>query len=172
MMTTPSIYIACLAAYNHGILHGEWVQVADDPDALRKEAQRILATSPIEEAEEWAIHDSENFEGIHIDEYESFQSVCRKAAFINEYGRLGAIVYDDQQDIDTAETMLTSAYEGAFESVEDYARSMIDQTGYLDAMPDVMCWYFDYAAFARDLEVLGDITVYEESGKRHIFMAV
>lgn len=28
------IYVACLAAYNSGILHGEWIDIGDDIDEV------------------------------------------------------------------------------------------------------------------------------------------
>ncbi|WP_414590041.1 antirestriction protein ArdA [Scytonema sp. PCC 10023] len=52
----PQIYIACLAAYNAGKLHGSWVTVDGDADDLEGEIKKIIATSPEPDAEEWAIH--------------------------------------------------------------------------------------------------------------------
>ncbi|GAA6614928.1 antirestriction protein ArdA [Scytonema sp. NUACC26] len=43
----PQIYIACLASYNAGYLHGEWVDANQDVDAIREEISKILATSLI-----------------------------------------------------------------------------------------------------------------------------
>ena len=59
------IYVACLAAYNNGHLHGEWVEVTDEA-SICEAVQAMLFRSPIEEAEEWAIHDYEGFEGAEI----------------------------------------------------------------------------------------------------------
>ena len=51
------IYVACLAAYNNGHLHGEWIKVTDEA-SIWEAVQAMLFASPIEEdAEEWAIHD-------------------------------------------------------------------------------------------------------------------
>jgi hypothetical protein len=36
----PRIYVACLAAYNNGLLHGAWIDVEDDADAVRDADQR------------------------------------------------------------------------------------------------------------------------------------
>jgi antirestriction protein len=36
----------------------------------------MLADSPIPGAEEWAIHDYEDFEGASLSEYASFETVC------------------------------------------------------------------------------------------------
>jgi antirestriction protein len=62
MKTTElRIYVACLAAYNNGHLHGQWIDATQDSDSLHEEVRKILAASPIKNAEEWAIHDNEGF---------------------------------------------------------------------------------------------------------------
>ena len=33
----PKIYVACLAAYNNGILHGRWIDANQDADTIRDE---------------------------------------------------------------------------------------------------------------------------------------
>ncbi|MBX9790018.1 MAG: antirestriction protein ArdA [Pirellulales bacterium] len=71
----PMIYVACLAAYNAGMLHGKWIPAAQDADSLREEVNAILKESPVPLAEEWAIHDYEGFGDIRIDEYHSLSEV-------------------------------------------------------------------------------------------------
>ena len=46
MTTTPRIYVACLASYNAGRLHGLWIDATDDVDAMQAEINRMLAASP------------------------------------------------------------------------------------------------------------------------------
>ena len=89
--TRPRIYVACLAAYNNGCLHGRWIE-ATTPDEVMSEVRAMLADSPLPDAEEWAIHDYEGFEGAHLSGYESFETVCNQADFVAEHGRLGALV--------------------------------------------------------------------------------
>ena len=50
-----NIYIACLASYNAGILHGAWISAPFCDDDIAQ----MLANSPTPGAEEWAIHDHE-----------------------------------------------------------------------------------------------------------------
>lgn len=45
MTDTPRIYVACLAAYNAGTLHGRWIDV-DDVDEVWKGIAGILKDSP------------------------------------------------------------------------------------------------------------------------------
>ena len=51
----PRIYVACLAAYNSGCLHGRWID-ATTPDEIWEQVRAMLADSPEPDAEEWAIH--------------------------------------------------------------------------------------------------------------------
>jgi len=55
ILDTPRIYVACLAAYNNGRLHGRWIEAAD-PHEVWEQVSAMLAASPESDAEEWAIH--------------------------------------------------------------------------------------------------------------------
>jgi antirestriction protein len=47
MVTTgPRIYVACLASYNNGTLHGEWIDANQDEDAIRGAIADMLSRSP------------------------------------------------------------------------------------------------------------------------------
>ena len=84
------IYVACLASYNNGMLYGAWIDANQDAYAIYDAVQAMLAGSPVTEAEEWAIHDYEGFEGIRLSESESFAEVAELAAFVAEHGKIGA----------------------------------------------------------------------------------
>ena len=62
------IYVADLAAYNNGKLHGVWINVTDDFDDIREQINKMLASSPEGFSEECAIHDYEGFDGYSLDE--------------------------------------------------------------------------------------------------------
>jgi antirestriction protein len=74
--TTPCIYVADLAAYNAGYLHGVWIECCPaDADAWQQAIDEMLAASPVgEDAEEWAIHDTENWHGIDPGNYSLTES--------------------------------------------------------------------------------------------------
>lgn len=57
------IYVADLAAYNAGYLHGVWIDACDDVSDIREQIKAMLAASPVEDSEEHAIHDDEGFGG-------------------------------------------------------------------------------------------------------------
>ena len=64
------IYVADLAAYNSGKLHGVWIDATLDPGAIQEQINKMLAVSPEGFAEEYAIHDYEGFHGYSLGEYD------------------------------------------------------------------------------------------------------
>jgi antirestriction protein len=78
----PRVYVACLAAYNSGYLHGAWIDAAQEPWSIYDDVKTMLAASPVAGAEEWAIHDDEGLGGVRIEEYTSFERVSDLAAFV------------------------------------------------------------------------------------------
>lgn len=44
-MTEPRIYVACLASYNNGVLHGRWIDL-DDREEVEAEIAEMLRESP------------------------------------------------------------------------------------------------------------------------------
>jgi len=161
------IYVACLAAYNSGTLHGRWIDATKGEDHIWSETKAMLAVSPIEEdAEEWAIHDYEGFEGIRISEYEGFDSIVEYAEFIEEHGTLGAKLVDHCGDIVSAKTTLENYYYGEYESVTDYAEELTQQT---TEIPESLRYYIDYKAMARDFEVNDIFTIETGFQEIHVF---
>lgn len=65
--TRPLIYVASLADYNNGRLHGVWIHADRSPDAIRSTIQAMLAASPEPCAHDWEIHDYEGFGAACLD---------------------------------------------------------------------------------------------------------
>ena len=145
----PKIYVACLAAYNNGYLHGEWIDANQDVDDLYAEIKKILVSSPIPGAEEFAIHDYEGFGDMNIDEYISLEVIASIANFIVEHDDLGAAVLAHTNgDIDEAQQLLDECYHGEYDSEEDFAESFAENTM---EIPEHLSYYIDYERMARDL---------------------
>ena len=163
------IYVACLAAYNNGHLHGEWIKVTDEA-TIWQAVQDMLAASPIEQdAEEWAIHDYEGFAGAEVGEYCSFANVVELAEYITERGELGAQVLNYYGgNIEDAKARFEE-YAGEYDSLADYAEELTEQSG--EAIPERLAPYIDYKAMAHDYEQSGDFLTFEVSGSVHIFWA-
>lgn len=150
----PRIYVACLAAYNNGILHGAWIE-AVDAWSMWEATRDMLAKSPIPNSEEWAIHDYEGFATIRISEYASFERVAELAGFITEHGDLGAELLDHYcGDLDEARSALDVRHLGQYPSLADYVQELTEET---TAIPHALRYYVDYQAMARDAELNGDL---------------
>lgn len=163
----PKIYVACLAAYNNGILHGRWIDANQDADTIRDEIAAMLKASPIPDAEEWAIHDYEDFEGVRIEEYSGIDEVAEKAAFIAEHGRLGAELISHFGEVDEARDAMESRYHGTFASLADCMEELTEQT---TEIPKTLRYYIDWQAMARDAEMSGDfLTIETAHDEVHVF---
>jgi len=164
----PRIYVACLAAYNNGYLHGAWIDADQDADEIRDEIAAMLARSPIKDAEEYAIHDYEGFEGVTIQEYAGIEKVARMGAFIAEHGALGAGLLEQfVGDIDQAESALQDFYHGQFASLADY---MEELTAESVTIPEALRYYIDWDAMARDAEMSGEFfTIETAHDEVHVF---
>jgi antirestriction protein len=164
----PRIYVACLAAYNNGILHGAWIDAGQEPWSIYNAVRVMLAASPIEGAEEWAIHDFEGFGGVRIEEYTSFDRVSDLAAFFAEHGKIGAALLDYYSgDLDEAREALADRYLGSHSSLADYVQELTEETS---TVPHALRYYIDYPAMARDAELNGDLfTVSTALDMVHVF---
>ena len=166
--STPRIYVACLAAYNNGYLHGAWIDADQDADQIRGAIAAMLARSPVEDAEEYAIHDYEGFEGVSISEYAGIDIVARMAAFIAEHGALGAGLLEQfSGDMDQAESTLEDCYHGQFASLADYMEELTTESV---TIPEALRYYVDWERMARDAEMGGDLfTIETAHGEVHVF---
>lgn len=154
----PRIYAACLAAYNSGRLHGRWIDATQDPEEIQAEISEMLAASPVPDAEEWAIHDYEGFEGARLEEYSGIEKTHALALFIVERGPLGAKVLDHfGGDLEEAQAAFEE-YAGAYRSLADFAQEITEQT---TEIPPTLVNYIDYDAIARDMELNGDVFTVE-----------
>lgn len=163
----PRIYVACLAAYNNGYLHGAWIDADQDAWAIYDGIAKMLKTSPIPDAEEWAIHDYEGFEGVRISEYAGIESVAEKAAFIAEHGKLGAELISHFGELDEARAAINDRYHGEFSDLADYMQGITEESL---TIPESLRFYIDWQAMARDAEMSGDlITIQTAHDEIHVF---
>jgi antirestriction protein len=152
----PRIYIACLAAYNSGQLHGKWINADSGIEIIWEEIKEILTTSPQPNAEEFAIHDSE-FLG-HVREYQSIEDIVARAKFISEHGEIAIALLDHHYETQDAINAMEN-YLGEYDSELDFAYRLIDDCGTLDGLPEHISRYFDYESFARDLFLDGHYSI-------------
>jgi antirestriction protein len=166
----PRIYVACLAAYNSGRLHGAWIAVEDDAKAVREAVAAMLAASPVAGAEEYAIHDHEDFGGIEVREYADLDHLVEIAGFLRERGHLGALVLEHfSGDLEAATSALDEQYRGLFASLADSFQELTEET---TVIPDALRLYIDWEAMARDARLGGEVfTVETGHDEVHVFWA-
>lgn len=164
----PRIYVACLAAYNSGYLHGTWIEAAQEPWTIWDAVQDMLRASPVAGAEEWAIHDHEGFGGVRIAESTGLERVSELAAFIAGHGEIGtALLAHYGGDVAEAREAMADRYMGQYASLADYVQDVTEET---TAIPNRLRFYVDYRAMARDAELNGELfTVATAYDVVHVF---
>jgi antirestriction protein len=171
----PRIYVASLSDYNAGRLHGDWISAAQEPDEIETAVKAMLAMSPEQVAEEWAIHDYEGFGPLELSEWESFEIVSRLGLSIEQHGQafaaFASLVDGEVEQLDRFEQI----YRGEWDSVEAYADHWLDEVGATEILNGIPEWLqpyvsLDSSSFARDLVLGGDIqTVEKPNGGVWIF---
>lgn len=175
----PRIYVACLSAYNHGRLHGEWIDAAQDAESISEEITAMLATSPVPNAEEFAIHDSEEFGDVRIGEYDSIPFVSAIGQALAEHGDAMAawLANDMPQSVDDAESRIAEfgdAFAGEWDSLRDYADDYLGEIGAHAALEQFgESITVDVEQYARDLELSGAVfTVQTPDHNVYIFRGI
>lgn len=183
---TLKAYVACLASYSSGCLHGRWVDCTQGEDHIRDEIAAMLRESPcpnvtvdcpdcqgdaecqtcngkgkVPSAEEWAVHDWDcDCGSVSLGEYPDVETVAELGEALQEHGAALLAWMANGNDLDTER--FREAYRGSWRSLEDYADELLDDMGVFDNAPAILRTYFDVDSFARDLELNGDIWTAED----------
>ncbi|MGX1018159.1 antirestriction protein [Pseudomonas sp. Y3 TE3536] len=167
MTTTPRIYVADLAAYNSGYLHGVWIDASEEVEDIQEQINAMLAASPVPDAEEYAIHDYEGFGGYQLGEYEGIEAAHDIACFIEEFPAFGGALLGHFSSIEEARRAAEEDYCGSYESLADYAQQLTEEA---TQIPESLAYYINYEAMARDMELGGDVFTLETGYREiHVF---
>lgn len=157
---TMNIFITNLGRYNEGTLIGEWLELPVTVTELEAVLERIGID---EEYEEYFITDYEtDIEGLEIGEYSNIEELNELAAQLedleeSEQKAIQAMLLDGY-DFNEA---LEKATDGDFriyydcDDMTDIAYEVVEESGYLQGVPETVARYFDYEAFGRDLDIEG-----------------
>lgn len=168
MCMEPRIYVADLAAYNNGKLHGVWINACDDLEDIHEQISAMLKGSPEGFAEEYAIHDYEGFGGYGLSEYQGIQSVHEIACFTLEHGEIARELLSYYGgDLEEAKLAIEENYAGCYKTLADYAEELTEET---TQIPENLAYYIDYERMGRDMELNGDVFTIETGYEKvHIF---
>jgi hypothetical protein len=104
------------------------------------------------------------------EEYTAWLKQWERAFDLNEYGAVESFVdafgmdTDGSEDFERTLDAFESAYCG-YKTARDYAEDLVDESGELDGLSDLLRYNIDYDGIARDLVLGGDVT--ENDG--HLF---
>jgi len=166
--TTPMAWVGCLGCYNNGSLIGKWLTGESCADLEAAGLAKIETHGDYTAprcvrcgGDEFWVMDHENFGDLLGGECSPIeaQDIAQAIATIEGEGldivavaayaanmALNVAAFDDWRGD------FEDAYLGEYDSMSDYATEYIESTGLLHGVPDHIARYFDYDAFARDLE--------------------
>lgn len=170
----PRIYVASLADYVGGTLHGRWIRADQDLEAIREEIGEMLDESEIDDAEEYAIHDYEGFAPLYLHEYDSIETVARIARGIVEHGEAFAhwVNYCGTPTDHDQLALFDDVYLGCWPTVRAYAEELIDGSEVEETLDQARLPFRNYIRIdtellARDLQI--EMYISEGTNGVHIF---
>ena len=147
MPLSPKVYVACLASYNAGVLHGVWIDAAQDAGDIEEEVKAMLAKSRKPGAEEFAIHDTEDLGDNLISQFSSLEEVSAIGLAVEEHGE-AFFHFAADVGVDYAIEKFEEAYLGEWDSEVVYAQQYYED---IWEIPAHLEFYIDWDAVARDL---------------------
>lgn len=192
MSNSPQIYVACLASYNNGEHHGEWMDADDGEDTINDKIAALLLRSKfpnvsidcpeecegedstckvckgsgsVRSAEEFGIFDTSGLCGL-VGEWTPITEVCEVAEAVEKYGEAFAIACQYWSTLEDAIDAM-ERYRGEWDSAADYTQEFYEEcySEALEAMPDVLRYAIDWESVSNSM----DITEIRSGSKVHIF---
>lgn len=151
VITGPAVWVACLAAYNSGILHGKWVNVPGTVEEMQEEIDSVIKSSPVPDAEEWEFHDHSDFKPFEIHQWEDIDSLVMKANILNDLSDHEKEAFEcwdyqegpgmDEHDVLEA---FRDQYVGSFKDGSDYAWEYFHECYPEQVNADPTQWFIDW----------------------------
>jgi antirestriction protein len=167
-----SITLYELSQYNNGILHPFVIDL--DPlsireeylEAIQEELNSMIDTDEDSDGnrplyEEWIVCCSEDVPHAYVGEYDLWDDYWELKEAMDDNPHIPEAAFFAGVSLDIPPASIPEAYQGTYDSDEDFAADLAESCGYLNAMPENLRYYFDYEKFARDL-MIGDYV--EDSG--------
>lgn len=168
-------YIACLASYNSGILHGAWVdlEVVEDVEDIQECIDWVMATSPDAGAEEYAVHEYSGLPGYLTDsEWPDLAALIEYKEARAEFTGSGELVRLEAFEFLCADRRATVSAEdlidnfcGFYTSGAEYAQDLACETG---AINDILAWPLDCIDWDEAFIAL-DMNTFRANGGLYVF---
>jgi antirestriction protein len=165
-----SIYVACLSSYNNGILHGKWIKLLTkkpyhdeeiwefDKNYIQDEINSMLKSSKMPYADEWAVHDYNNF--INLGEYPSIDEIEKYMYAIEKHSYDVVKGFKEMYPSEDISSLDDKEYHLHYSSFKEYAEHYANEIVLCEYNSDSTIYrYFDYDLFAKDLQ--DNYSVYE-----------
>lgn len=178
-----AVWVSTFGLYSNGYLIGYWCPAAEAPvteaefvEGLAARGQKLPANVAALVGDELNCFDTDNspvrgeisprdardiaaaLEDIDAENMPALLAVCR-----DQHAATAA-------DIERIAAEFADMLEGYFDTLEEYAEHYLDSTGLIDELPEWAAGYFDVAAFARDLELGGDISLLRTAEGRGVII--
>ena len=152
------ICIANLNKYNKGLLVNKWIKLP----VTNEELDNVLKEIDINENDDgYFIFDYESdIDHLEVGAYDNIYNLNVIAATIenmddSEREIYSALLHDGYNSIEAIDKIDDCIiYFGCY-TMEAVAEKYVEDTGILDQIPENLQYYFDYAAYGRDMEIEG-----------------
>lgn len=163
------VFLTNLGKYNEGYLIGEWLELPATKQEIDACMERIGIN---EEYEEWFVTDYETNINIEIGEYSNIDELNKIADELESLNEDDDIIRTILSYTNNIQKTIDIINRGDYiiywdcDDMADVAYQIVEECGYLNNVPEQIKMYFDYEAFARDLEIEGNFEAL--NGNRYI----
>ena len=153
------VYVGTYAKYNDGYLTGKWLDLEDYDD----KDEFLEACAELHKDEEDPELMFQDWEGIPDDMIDESHISPECWTLLDAYEKCdeGAAKAYRYCFGEWDEGDFNDRYRGEFDSWEDMAEELLEETGELNAIPENLRYYFDYEKYARDLRIGGDLVEHD-----------
>lgn len=160
-----SVFLTNLAQYNSGNLVGLWLDLPTTTATIKSALEKIgcgkNGDASFSLADEYFLTDADTILNFEIPEYSNIfalNRVAEKIAKLNVdpdvFNAFMENGYTVQEAIDKIENVDYIYYYGC-DDMENVAEVIAEETGVFEGVPETFRMYFDFKAYARDLEIEG-----------------
>lgn len=158
----PKIFVSTYAKYNAGTIKGEWVDL-DGYSTKYEFYEHIAELHKDEHDPEYMFQDFEDVPSALVSE-SSIDARLWDWLELDESEREMAEAAWEHVDEDMTIEQILDAYMGEASSPAEWADEFLEETGVLDKVPESLRPHIDFAGYARDARLGGDVVFAEPGG--------